>query len=133
MTAKDLKDKITELAQEYASVDEKNFDDFCNLELIEWKANKLIIEYCESNGYMINGFPTEKKKLSDEELDDEDYFSPERYELYLDMLTNQKEDIAEIMWHFTNSFWPNTFESKQEFLDTAIERVESGSYYSIKL
>ena len=42
MTVKDLKDKITELAQEHASVDEIDFDDFCNLELIEWKANKLI-------------------------------------------------------------------------------------------
>ena len=43
---------------------------------------ELIIENCVSQGYLVNGFPTEKRKLSEEELG-EDYFCRERYQLYL--------------------------------------------------
>jgi hypothetical protein len=133
MLIKEIKNKITDLAQEHAEIDEKNLDDFSKAEFIEWQANHLIINYCETMGYVINGFPTEKKKSGEEELDDEDYFCKERFDLYLDMLTCQKEDVAIIMWHFNESFWPGSFNSKEEYIKSAKERVECGVFYDLKI
>jgi hypothetical protein len=133
MTIEEIKNKINDLAQEHAAIDENTLDDFNKAEFIEWQANDLIIDYCTIKGYVINGFPTEKKKLSKEELDDEDYFCRERFDLYLDMLTYLKEDVAGIMWHFNESFWPGTFDSKEEYLKSAKERVECGSFYDVEI
>lgn len=133
MTVEQIKTKITELAKRHGAIDEVSLNDFDDAELLEWEANRLIISYCEENAYLINGFPTEKRKLSEEELDDEDYFCSERFDLYQDMLTYQKDDVAELMWHFTESFWPGTFESKEDYIESAQLRVEGGGFYDVTL
>ena len=129
MKIEETKSKLTELSKKHAAIDENNPGDFVDAEYLESQAMDLIIAYCEEKGYLINGFPTEKRKLAIEELDDEDYFSMERFQLYLDMLTYQKDDVAELNWHFTDSFWPGTFNNKQEFIKEAKERVEGGGFY----
>jgi hypothetical protein len=133
MTIEQIKTKITELAKRHAAINEVTLKDFDDAELLEWQASGLIISYCEEKEYLINGFPTEKRKLSEEELDDEEYFCRERFDLYQDILTYQKDDVAELMWHFTESFWPDTFESKEDYIKSAQARAEDGGFYDVTL
>ena len=133
MTIQEIKKKITELAQKHAANDENKISDINDADYLETLAEDLIIAYCEEKVYLINGFPTEKRKLDLEELDDDDYFCRERFFLYLDILTYQKQDVAELTWHFTNSFWPGTFTSKQDFINQAKERVDCGGFYDVTL
>jgi len=138
MIIEEIKQKITELAQKHASIDEKTFDNIKGAELFESDARHLIIRYCENQGYLINGFPTEIKRryendeISDEEYD-EDYFCSERYDLYLDLLTLEKTDVAELTWHYTSSFWTDLFESKEEYLEHTKSCVEDGGFYNVSL
>jgi hypothetical protein len=138
MTTEEIKQKITALAQKHAASDENTLDDFTDAELLESDARHFIIQYCEHQGYLINGFPTEMKRryendeISDEEYD-EDYFCEERYDLYLDMLTMEKTDVAELTWHYTSSFWPEQFDSKEAYLEHIKSCVEDGGFYDVTL
>lgn len=73
-----IRAKIVELAQEHKATGD-DLDDFKDAELIEKEVEQLIVKYCEAKGYLVNGFPTEKKQLPEEELE-EDYFSRERFQ-----------------------------------------------------
>jgi hypothetical protein len=131
MTIQEIKNSISELAKRHAAIDEKNIGDITHAELLESQAQDLIIAFCEAKGYLVNGFPTEKRQIEEEELDDD--FSQEYFLLYLDILTYQKEDVAELTWHYAESFWPETFESKEDFIAQAKERAESDSFYDVSL
>jgi hypothetical protein len=121
-----IKNKITELAKEHQAIDIPTVDEIQFAEMIEIEAEDLIVAYCEHQGYLISGFPTEKRKLVEEELED-DYFCRERFQLYLDTLAIEKDDVAEIWWHYNNSFWPDWAEEKVTFLNQIKENLESGS------
>ena len=131
MTLNEIKENIKLLAEKHHSIAENDLDAFEDAELIELKAEKLIIAYCEQNNYLINGFPTEKKKI-EEELE-EDYFCRERYQLYLDTLLIEKEDVAELMWCYISSFWPEYFGTKEEYVQTIKEQVATGVFYDVDL
>jgi hypothetical protein len=124
-----IKIKIKQLAQNHYATDEKGIDEFKDSELLELEAENLIIAYCEENKYLIEGFPTEKMKIKDEL--DEDYFCRERYQYYLDCLTIEKKDVAELMWCYVSSFCPDSFDSKQEYILTIKEQLNSGVFYQI--
>ena len=138
MNLEDIKQKISHLVQKHSSIPENDLSDFGNAEILESEAFHLIVDYSESQGYLINGFPTEIRnryendEISDEEYD-EDYFCLERYELYLDTLTLQKDDVAELMWHYANSFWPDQFESKEDYIESIKIQIESGVFYDVIL
>ena len=138
MNLEDIKQKISHLAQKHSSIPENDLSDFGNAEILESEAFHLIVDYSESQGYLINGFPTEIRnryendEISDEEYD-EDYFCLERYELYLDTLTLQKDDVAELMWHYANSFCPDQFESKEDYIESIKIQIESGVFYDVIL
>ncbi len=131
MKIDDIKNKIQVLAFKHKTINEEVLDDFEDSEFLELEAERLIISYCEQNEYLINGFPTEKKKIK-EELN-EDYFCRERYQLYLDSLAIIKEDVADLLWFYTSNFWNKTFESKEEYLKTLKEQIESGVFYDLDL
>jgi hypothetical protein len=121
--------KIKQLAQNHHATDEDGIDEFKDSELLELEAENLIIAYCEEKKYLIEGFPTEKKKIKDQL--DEDYFCSERYHYYLDCLTVEKEDVADLMWCYVSSFWPDYFESKEEYILTIDEQLNSGVFYEV--
>jgi hypothetical protein len=129
MFIEEIKLRINILAQKHKSNDEYGIDEFKDSELLELEAEKLIIDYCEEKKYLIEGFPTEKKKIKDEL--DEDYFCSERYHYYLDCLTVEKEDVADLMWCYVSSFWPDYFESKEEYILTIDEQLNSGVFYEV--
>jgi hypothetical protein len=129
MTLDEIKEKIKLLADKHISIDEDDLDAFDDAELLELEAEKLIVSYCEQKQYLINGFPTEKKKIEDELI--EDYFCRERYQLYLDTLATTKNDVADLLWCYTSNFWPDTFISKEEYIQTIKEQIESGVFYDV--
>lgn len=131
MKIEEIVAKITELALQHHKIDEDSLDELKDAEQIEYEAEQLIIDYCVSQNYLINGFPKEKLAVVDD-LED-DYFSRERYQFYLDRLIIEKEDIADLMWHYTSSFWPNYFESKKEYEETINHQIKSGVFYDVTL
>jgi hypothetical protein len=138
MVPEEIKQKITEWAQKHGAIDEVSISEFKDAELLERKAVDLIVRYCENQAYLINGFPTEiRKRYENDEMSDDkydaDYFCEERYQLYLDLLTLEKNEVAELTWHYTRSFWPEQFESKQAYLEHIKECIESESFYDVSL
>jgi hypothetical protein len=131
MSIEDVKQEISELAKMHEAIDEKTISDFNDAEYIELMAEESIIAYCEHNGYLINGFPTEKRQQFSEE-DQEEYFCRERFQLYLDSLALEKDDVAEIWWFYNKSFWPDCFKTKENFLEQIKEQLESG-FHDIEL
>jgi hypothetical protein len=124
--------KILELGSRHANIREIGIDDFKEAEILEIEAEDLIISYCEQKGYQINGFPIDKRMLAEDELE-EDYFCRERFQLYLDMLTLEKDDVAELTWCNVSNFWPKQFTDKQEYLNTVKEQIECGVFYEVQL
>jgi len=131
MSIETLKNKISRLSEEHKATG-NDLDDFKDAELIEYEAEQLIIEYCEAKGYLVNGFPTQKKQLPEEELE-EDYFCRERYQLYLDTLATTQDDVSELMWHYVSSFWEDQYESKEEYLHDLKNNLDSGIFYDVTL
>ena len=131
MNIEDIKQQINELSKMHEAIDEMSIGDLKDAELIEIEAENLIVDYCEYHCYMIHGFPTEKRKGLDEGLGEE-YFSRERFQLYLDSLAIEKDDVAEIWWYYNKIFWPDWFNSKEGFLNQIKEQLKSG-YYDIEL
>jgi hypothetical protein len=79
---------------------------------------ELISDYCEAQGYEVEGFPTEKRELGKtNEYYDEDYFTWERYERYIDLLCLEKVDVLELRFFYYNTFWPDQLTSKEELLE----------------
>jgi len=132
MNTAEVKKAITELAKEHEAIDEATIDDFKDAEFIEWLATNVLLAYCEHHGYQINGFPTEKRKRPEGQLDD-DYFCRERFLLYLDLLTLEKDDVAEICWFFNNSFRPDQAKTKAYFIQEVKEQIETGIFYDVEL
>ncbi len=126
-----IRAKIVELAQEHKATGD-DLDDFKDAELIEKEVEQLIVKYCEAKGYLVNGFPTEKKQLPEEELE-EDYFCQERYQLYLDTLATQHEDVADLMWCYVSSFWEDQCESKEVYIQSLKDGLDSGVFYDVTI
>lgn len=133
MNIDEIKLEITELAKEHHAIDIPTIDEIQFAEMIEEEVTRLIVSYCEHNGYMINGFPTEKRKLLEiqeniegEEVDE--YFCHERFQLYLDCLALEKDDVAELLWFYNKSFWPDNFETKEGFIELINDQLKCGFY-----
>ena len=57
----------------------------------------------------------------------------ERYQLYLDKLTLEKEDVAELTWCYVSSFWPGWFDSKDEYIESIVHQINSSNFYDVDL
>jgi hypothetical protein len=99
-------------------------------ELEESFVRDLIVNYCESKGYEVEGYPFQKRILGETNNDyDEDYFCYERNLKYLDVLTTIHEDVMEILYFYGKTFWPDQLESKEAYkkqllLDILYNRYE---------
>ena len=61
-----IKNKIEVLAKQYRQADEEELG-FEIIYLYEQEALNCIVQFCESKGYLINGFPTQKRLIISEE------------------------------------------------------------------
>jgi hypothetical protein len=124
--------KISELASKHKETGD-GIDDLEMSWFLELEAFSYISEYCEQQGFMVDGFPHDKRRLAEEEADfDEDYFCQERFLLYVDTLSLENETVANLNWHYVNSFWPGEFKDKLDFLESIKGRIESEVFYDVK-
>ena len=121
----DIKNRISLLAIQHSKTGDE-LEDWKDSDYIESQAEMLIVNYCEQKGYLVQGFPTEKRKNENDDDFDEDYFCQERYQLYLDTLLVTHDDVAELMWHYTSSFWKDTYTSKEDFTESVKGILDSG-------
>lgn len=126
MTPEQIKIQISELQKKHDAVGDE-LDQLYLAEQYEADAEELIIAYCEAKGYLVKGFPTEKRNLDEEEYDEE-YFSTDRFRLYLDTLALQKPDVAELLHHYHSTFWPDFNENKEEFMSRLKHQLDHGGY-----
>ena len=128
---KKIKSDITLMAVMHKATG-NDLDGLKDSDIIEIEAEQLLIAYSEQKGYLVNGFPTEKKQMPEEELE-EDYFCRERYQLYLDTIATIYDDMAELMWCYVSNFWPDQYESKQEYLKSLKDNLDSGVFYDVTI
>lgn len=124
-----IKQKITSLAKEHSDIDD-SLDGVKYAEIIELEAENLIISYCVERGYQVQGFPIDKMNSGSDEYD-EDYFCIERYRMYLDSLALVHKDVADLLWHYSNSFWLNFYENQEAYIADIKHNLNTGALYDI--
>ena len=129
MTKQEIKNKIEALAKQHHQADEEELG-FEIIYLYERDAMNSIVQYCECKGYLINGFPTQTRLIIPEE-DQEDYFNDERFQYYLDLLSLQKEEVAELNYTYQKSFWPDSIGTFDEFITSIQFQINSSNFYEV--
>lgn len=90
---------------------------------------EIISDYCVSKGYEVEGFPIQKKELAEiNNLHGEDYFCHERYIKYLDILAVQHEDVFELMYFYSSTFWPEQFYEEEEYRQRLLDYISCNVY-----
>ena len=106
-----------------------NMDDDTYAEIYESDVRSLIINYCESKGYEVEGYPFQKRILGEtDQYYDEDYFCYERNLKYLDILAANKEDVLELMYFYSKTFWSDQVGSKEEYKKYLVDGNENNSH-----
>jgi hypothetical protein len=128
-------EKIKGKLQELAELHKKEEEDF-RAEILEYEAVDLISAYCMSFGYKVNDFPD---KLINQDIKPEDFYDLEAssefepFKQYIDRLALEKKDVAELMWFYTQSFWPDTFDTKEDYLQSTKALLDAGISYDFEL
>jgi hypothetical protein len=131
MTKEDILTQIIQLAKLHQLA-----EDLDDAALIELDVEHLIADYCVEKRYAVNGFPF---KLTENNIDIEEYYElydssvSEAYQQYINYLGLEQEDVAELMWGYTNSFWPKQFDSKTDYLESTKALLASGAMYEFNL
>ncbi len=104
-------------------------EDFTTAEIYESAVRNLIVSYCESKNYEVEGFPFQKKVLAEtDDYYDEDYFCFWRYVKYLDVLATTKEDVLELLYFYSYTFNEELTPTKDEFLRQLEEYIKVNIY-----
>jgi very-short-patch-repair endonuclease len=131
MTKEDILTQIIRLANLHQLA-----EDLDDAALIELDVEHLIADYCVEKRYAVNGFPF---KLTENNIDIEEHYKlydssvSEAYKQYINYLALEQEDVAELMWGYTNSFWPKQFDSKTDYLESTKALLTSGAMYDFNL
>jgi hypothetical protein len=116
MTIEEIKAEILSTHPAWKATGD-SLDDDTYASIKEDYIRELISDYCEAQGYLVEGFPTEKRELGKTNAYyDEDYFTWERYEDYINALCLDKDDVLELRFFYYNTFWPDQVTSKEELL-----------------
>lgn len=115
MIIEELKLQISELSV----VHHNDSTDDLKAELIEEKVRDMIFKYCTANGIPVEEISENLKKLKPENDRVENEL------VLLDYLSVNYEEASEIIWHYISSFWPNCFENKQDFIDSAKQSLDA--------
>ncbi|MFV8336553.1 hypothetical protein ACNQF7_10795 [Flavobacterium sp. RSP29] len=128
MGIEEIKAEILKMHIKWKSLSD-SFDDDKYAEIYESDVRSLIISYCESKGYEVEGYPFQKRILAEtDQYYDEDYFCYERELKYLDVLAATKEDVLELMYFYSKTFWPDQVDSLEEYRVYLIEGNENNPY-----
>ena len=110
----------------------------------EWEKQKAIIKkFCDDKNISFTGYTS----LNDDEGNDilkdymqvlakpeeeqEDYFNDERFQYYLDLLSLQKEEVAELNYTYQKSFWTDSIGTFDEFITSIQFQINSSNFYEV--
>jgi hypothetical protein len=128
MELKEIKAEIIKIYPEWKQLSD-SFDDDKYAEIYESAVRSLIIDYCESKGYEVEGYPFQKRVLGEtDNYYDEDYFCYERNLKYLDILAENQEDVLELMYFYSKTFWEDQIGSIEEYKKYLIEGNKNNPY-----
>jgi hypothetical protein len=128
MEIEKINSEILTIYQKWKNLSQ-SMDDDTYAEIYESDVRSLIIEYCESKGYEVEGYPFQKRLLGETDNNyDEDYFCYERDLKYLDTLAVTKVDVLELMYFYSKTFWPDQVDSKEEYKKYLIEGNKNNPY-----
>jgi hypothetical protein len=128
MELNEIKAEILKIYLEWKQLSD-SFDDDKYAEIYESEARSLIIDYCESKGYEVEGYPFQKRVLGEtDNYYDEDYFCYERNLKYLDILAENQEDVLELMYFYSKTFWEDQIGSIEEYKKYLIEGNKNNPY-----
>ena len=123
-----IKSKIIEIHEIWEYLGD-SIDCYKYGEIHESYVIEIISEYCESKGYEIDGFPFHKKTVfSDDSGSSSDYFCLDRYIKYLDILATQKEDVFELMYFYSSTFWLEQFYDRDQYRERLLDYVDCDVY-----
>ncbi len=106
-----------------------DIEDFTTAEIYESAVRNLIITYCESKGYEVDGYPFQKRILGKtDDFYDEDYFCFWRNVKYLDVLATTKDDVLDLMYFYTITFWSDYEGSKEEYKSDLLAHILANTY-----
>jgi len=100
-TTEDLKNLINELSLDFIELEENDINDLKKVEEIESEVQALIL-----------GFAIEKGYVSENDINEINNKSK-----LLDLLTVNNPIICDITWFYISRFYPDFYESKEEFLE----------------
>jgi hypothetical protein len=128
MDVEKIKAQILSIYHQWNSLS-NTMDDDKYAELYESDVRSLIIDYCESKGYEVEGYPFEKRILGETDQNyDEDYFCYERNLKYLDILAATKDDVLDLMYFYSKTFWQDQVGTKEEYKKYLIDGNENHPY-----
>lgn len=106
-----------------------SYDDEKYAEIYESDVRSLIIAYCENNGYEVKCYPFQKRILGEnDDFYDDDYYCFWRNIKYLDVLATTKEDVLDLLYFYTITFWSDYEGSKEEYRKEILEHIRVNTY-----
>jgi hypothetical protein len=115
MELNEIKAEIVKIYLKWKQLSD-SFDDDKYAEIYESAVRSLIIDYCESKGYEVEGYPFQKRILGEtDNYYDEDYFCYERDLKYLDVLAENQEGVLDLMYFYSKPFWEDQVGTKEEY------------------
>jgi hypothetical protein len=129
MTIEEIKSKIKFLSEKHAELEEKNMGDLNEVEWLETEAEEIIIAYCEEKNYIKNGVLTLNNVKEELKSFDNFLHRSGSDKFLLDFLTIAKYDVADLTWFYQNSFWPDFYENKDEFIKQIKDQLNSEGFY----
>lgn len=128
MEIESIKNRITEIHEIWkivgATRDCNNFSKIHESFVIQ-----IVSNYCVTQGYEVEGFPIQKRIFEILNANyDEDYFCHDRYVKYLDVLATQYDDVFELMYFYSSTFWPVQFYDKKRYKELLLDYVNYDVY-----
>ena len=128
MEIAEIKEEILKIYPKWNELGD-SYDDEKYAEIYESVVRSLIIAYCENKGYEVEGYPFQKRILGEtDDFYDDDYFCFWRNIKYLDVLATTKEDVLDLLYFYTITFWSDYEGSKEEYRKEILEHIRVNTY-----
>ena len=123
-----IKTEIQKIFRNWVTCD-SDLDGDKYAEIYESEVRSLIISYCESKRYEVEGYPFQKRILGEtDNFYDEDYFCYERNLKYLDYLAATHDDVLELMYFYSKTFWSDQVGTLEEYKNYILKGIENNFY-----
>lgn len=110
--------ELTRLAEQHKLTGD-DLEDVKDSDSIEMDAWEVVYQYC-----LDRDFKTPQKFLENKPVFvDDNTFGEKKW--FIDTLIVSSADVSEISYHLVSQFWPEEFSSKEDYIESVIEHLES--------